>query len=100
MFSKPIPHNVVPVTVSEEPDPITDEFDEPDSVPADLGASIFGTMPSLGRQVSVDTSNPQAVQEVRKYGLYHYLLTHDLKESTYSRELILAQLDFLDTINA
>ena len=65
-----------------------------------LADSIFGEPPAMVRQFAVDGINLQAVDHVRLYGLYNYLLTNDIRQACNDREIMLAQLEYLEVNSA
>ena len=62
--------------------------------------SAVGPPSTMKRQVSVETTDPADVESVRNFGLYEYCLNHDVETALADRNIILAQLAFLETIGA
>jgi hypothetical protein len=65
-----------------------------------LDASILhiGAPPMMLRQVTVEMPDDVDVEDVRKNGLYQYLMTHQLSDAVNNRSLLRAQLDYLDAM--
>jgi len=60
--------------------------------------AVFGSPPKMIRQMTVDLTDKEAVENVRKNGLYEYLLVNDIEIAVNDRAILLAQLEYLDSV--
>ena len=58
----------------------------------------LGAPPPMIRQISIDVEALPDVEEVRKNGLYKYIMSNDTYDALHNRSFILAQLEYLDSI--
>ena len=58
----------------------------------------LGAPPPMIRQTSIEVEAISDVEEVRKHGLYKYILSNDTYDALHNRSFLLAQLEYLESI--